>query len=581
MTLVFAWMCMSVVVFAEPEGIEYKVKVKGAKDNAVERAIKHSARTITMRKRPPLTLGQLKRRIDKDIPVIDAILESRGYYDGKVTYKIDTSRSKARVYLMVEQGEQYRFRAVTVEFSGYTDEELTRIKSLIRKKKKVVAETVFDEQKRIIDLQKRRGYPFARLVQRNIEVDRENKVVDLTLNFDPGQLAFFGPVLVRGLEDLPDKYIHRQIPWREGRRYDARKVKDFESKLLGSGLFGSARIEPKIAASGTNAIPIKVTLNERNQRTLRLGVNYSDIGPGVRVFWEHRSIFGGGERFETSLSASPIELEWDARLIRSGFLDANQSLVLELTLTQESPDAYDSDKIKTSAMILRDFTPHIQGGVGTGYNYSRVAQFGSDDRFAYVFFPLQVMMDYRDDRLNPVSGYQAFARTVWNEDTMGDDPFLKTYIEGRDYHLLLRQYRLSSALRVSVGSINGTDVSTVPADERFYAGGGGSIRGYEYQSVGPKLNGTPTGGDKLMEFSAELRLQPGNRLGYVAFIDGGSVYNELSVGSITDSFRYGAGLGLRWFTTIGPLRADLAYPLNPDDSQKDSLQFYISLGQAF
>ena len=95
------------------------------------------------------------------------------------------------------------------------------------------------------------------------------------------------------------------------------------------------------------------------------------------------------------------------------------------------------------------------------------------------------------------------------------------------------------------------------------------------------MGDTPTGGDKLFEFSAELRLQPGHRLGYVAFVDGGTVYNDLLDSDANRSLRYGAGLGLRWFTTIGPLRADLAYPLNPDASQIERLQFYISLGQAF
>ncbi|MDF7825678.1 autotransporter assembly complex protein TamA [Pontiellaceae bacterium B12227] len=576
-----AWMCMVPTVFSESEVLEYSVKLKGAKDNAVKRAVNHSARTITMRKRPPSTLGQLRRRIQKDIPAIEAILESRGYYDGRVSSEIDTDRSKVRVYLRIEQGEPYRFRSVKVLFPGNNDEQLAGIKPLLRRRKKVVAADVFEEQRRIIEQLNRRGYPFAALRKRTVEVDRENQQVDLTLEFAVGPLAFFGPVVVEGLDALPPKYIQRQVPWREGRRYDSKLVRDFETRLLGTGQFGSARVAPRRAASGTNAIPIVITLNERAPRTIRAGVNYSDIGPGGRLYWEHRNIFGAGERFESSVSASPIELLWDARLTRSGFLDGNQSLVLDLEASRESPDAYDARKAKTTAMVLRDFTPNIQAGLGLGYYYSRVEQFSVEDRFNYVFLPLQLSLDYRDDRLNPMRGYQAFGRTIWNEDTHGSDSFLKTYLEGRDYHLLWERARLSSAFRLSLGSIDGADISTVPADERFYAGGGGSIRGYEYQSVGPKLNGTPTGGNKLLEFSAELRMQPGQRLGYVVFLDGGTVYNDVVSDELNRSLRYGAGIGVRWFTAIGPLRADLAYPLNPDSSQEKQLQFYISLGQAF
>ena len=572
---------MAAALFAESAGVEYSVRLKGAKDNAVKRAINSSARTVTMRKRPPSTLGQLRRRIDQDIPTIKAILESRGYYDAVVTSVIDTDRKKARVYLHIDQGPQYHFRKVEVLFPGNTDEKLERIKPALRKGKEVVAANVFEEQQRIVEQMSRRGYPFSVLTRRTVEVDTENKVVDLVLTFDAGRLSFFGPVQVEGLEELPPKYIHRQVPWRNGRRYDSKLVRDFETRLLGTGQFGSARAEPREAANGTNAIPIVISLNERDARTIRAGVNYSDIGPGGRLFWEHRNIFGGGERFETSISGSPIELLWDARLTRSGFLDGNQSLVLDVEASRETPDAYDAQKVKTAALVLRDFTPNIQAGTGVGYNYSKVRQFSMEDRFAYIFFPVQLSFDYRDDRLNPMRGYQAFGRTVWNEDTQGNESFLKTYLEGRDYHLLWDRARLSSALRVSLGSIDGADINTVPADQRYYAGGGGSIRGYEYQSVGPKLNGTPTGGNRLFEFSAELRMQPGTRLGYVLFLDGGTVYNDLVNDELNRSLRYGAGVGLRWFTTIGPLRADLAYPLNPDSSQEKQLQFYISLGQAF
>ena len=579
--LALAWMCTAGMLLADSVGIEYNVKLKGAKDNAVKRAVNSSARTITMRKRAPSTLGQLRRRIEKDLPAIEAILESRGYYDGQVRPEIDTDRSTVRVYLHIDQGPQYRFRKVEVLFPGNNDDELLKINPTLRKKKKVVAANVFEEQQRIIQKMGRRGYPFAVLSKRSVVVDRESKTVDLTLEFDAGKLAFFGPVRVEGLDELPPKYIHRQVPWRTGRRYDSKLVRDFETSLLGTGQFGSARVEPREAASGTNAIPIVISLNERDARTIRLGVNYSDIGPGGRLYWEHRNIFGGGERFETSISGSPIELLWDARLTRAGFLDGNQALVLDVEASRETPDAYDSRRARTTGLVLRDFTPNIQAGTGVGYDYSQVRQFGVEDRFSYVFVPVQVSFDYRDDRLNPMGGYQAFARTIWHEDTSGNNSFLKSYIEARDYKLLWKRARLSSAFRLALGSIDGADIDTVPADKRYYSGGGGSIRGYEYQSVGPKLNGTPTGGNKLLEFSAELRMQPGQRLGYVVFLDGGTVYNNLLNDDLNRSLRYGAGVGLRWFTAIGPLRADLAYPLNPDSSQKERVQFYISLGQAF
>jgi translocation and assembly module TamA len=267
-------------------------------------------------------------------------------------------------------------------------------------------------------------------------------------------------------------------------------------------------------------------------------------------------------------------------LTRSGFLTANQSLVLDLEASQETPDAYDADKLQVKGMILRDFSTRLQGGIGIGSKYSLIEQLSVTERYHYFFFPLQAIYDSSNDRLNPVSGEQLFGRTSFFEDTLAGQSFLKTQFEGRHYYLLWDRYGLSSGLRLTLGSIDGAAVDAVPADERFYAGGGGSIRGYEYQSVGPQVNGVPAGGDKMLEFSTELRLQPGKRLGYVAFVDGGTVYNEL-FDSESGGLSYGAGFGVRWFTTIGPLRVDFAYPLNPEANQVERLQFYISLGQAF
>lgn len=573
--------CMGMAVSAEVESVRYKVKIRGAKDGAVKKAIKESTVTWKQRKRLPSTVGQLRRRVEKDIPAIEAILESRGYYDGTVSTAIDTTRKPVRVSLDVELGEQYRYGKVDLRFTGPPDESLLKIKPMIRRRKRVAAADVFEEQQRILDLMKRRGYPFPVLGKRTVVVDRENRVVDLALVFEPGTLAYFGDVQIEGLERLPPKYIERQLPWRAGDKYDAREVSDFQKKMLGTGLFGTVRIEPQEPGGRTNAIPIMIRVGERDRRTIRVGVNYSDIGPGAKVYWEHRSLFGVGEHLETSVSWSPIKYGGEGTLTRPGFLDANQSLVLDLNASVDTPDAYDAKKIQGTGMVVRDFTSKIQGGIGLGYKYSLVEQFSEAEHYAHVVVPLQAMFDFRNDKLNPVRGAQAFGRTAFYEDTIGPDSFLKTQAEGRHYSMLWDSFRLSSALRLALGNIDGASVETVPADERFYAGGGGSIRGYEYQSVGPKLDGVPTGGNTMLEFSAELRLQPGRRLGYVAFVDGGTVYNDLLDNDVNRSLRYGAGIGLRWFTTIGPLRADLAYPLNPDATQVERVQFYISLGQAF
>lgn len=573
-------LCVGCNTVRNGEGVVYKVKMRGADDRTVKRAVKESTATWKLRKQIPSTVGQLQYRMETDLDIIQTIMESRGYYDGTAAMELDAERDPVRATFVLDLGEPYRFRNFDLFFLGDADAALGNIKPRVRRKQPAVASAVFEEQRRILDVLTQQGYPFPKLIKRVVNVDRDLQVVDVALVFDPGEPAYFSEVLVEGLDELPDKYIYRQLPWTPGERYDAKEVADFERKLLESGLFKSVRVEPQEPASYTNAIPVTVRVAERDKRTVRLGVNYSDIGPGAKMYWEHRNFFGGGERLESSLTWTPIELKGSATLTRSGFLDANQALVLDVDAARETPDAYDANSLIASAMILRDFSTRLQGGIGIGSKYSRVEQLSMKDRYNYVFFPLQAIYDSSNERLNPVRGEKIFGRTSFFNDTLGGDSFLKSQVEGRHYGMLWERYRLSSGLRLTLGSIDGAAVDAVPPDERFYAGGGGSIRGYEYQAVGPQVAGVPAGGDTLFEFSTELRLQPGKRLGYVAFVDGGTVYNEL-LDDFSRSLRYGAGLGVRWFSTIGPLRADFAYPLNPDSGQVERWQFYISLGQAF
>ena len=579
LTLTWLLACAGCTTVERNGGIVYEVDIDGA-GWSLARTLRESTATCKLIRQHPSTTGQLRHRMEQDQEPIEAILQSQGYYDGSVRLYLNEERKPVQVEIKVYRGRRYEFRRVRLRFMGKPDEALDRIRSRVSRGQDAIASAVFDDEQRILDTIKRNGYPFPRLVRRKVEVDHDAQAVDLEMVFDPGEPARFGTVRVEGLETLPGKYIKRQVPWREGDKYNAKELDDFERKLLASGLFSSVRVGLQETEVKTNAIPVVIRVGERAKRTVRLGVNYTDIGPGAKGYWENRSLFGGGERLETSIAWNPVKISGTGRFTRTGFLAPKQSLVLDLEATHDNPDAYDARRTSGQGMLLRDFTSRLQGGFGVGYKYSRVEQLDMDEHYSHVYFPLQPDFDSRNDRLDPVRGMQMFGHTALFNDMLGSESFLKTQVEGRHYATFSERYRLSSALRITLGSIDGVGIGAVPADERFYAGGGGSIRGYEYQQVGPQLGGIPSGGDRLVEFSAEMRLRPGKRLGYVAFVDGGTVYNE-ELSGFDRSLHYGAGLGVRWFTGIGPLRVDFAYPLNPPSNQVERIQFYISLGQAF
>ena len=299
-------------------GIRYDVDIDGA-GWSIGREIEESAAVCKFRDFPPSTVGQLKYRMQQDEPTIDALLESKGYYGGSAHLYLDETKDPPLVEIQVHRGKAYVFRQVDMQFAGAPDEALTRIRPRLRSRQRVVADEVFAEEARILEELRHCGYPFPKLVRRTVDVDHETRKVDLRMEFDPGRAAAFGPVRIEGLVSLKEKYIRRQVPWEKGDPYDSRALSTFERKLLASGLFSSMHVEAVEEPSAAVDMPVIIRATERDKRSVRLGVSYSDVGPGGKGQWVHRSLFGGGERLDLSVEWNEIELNGSGRFTRSGF----------------------------------------------------------------------------------------------------------------------------------------------------------------------------------------------------------------------------------------------------------------------
>ena len=218
---------------------------------------------------------------------------------------------------------------------------------------------------------------------------------------------------------------------------------------------------------------------------------------------------------------------------------------------------------------------------GFGVEFERITDaFVTDKDYVVVSTPLQYVFDNRDDKLNPAEGFRALAYAEPTYDVLNGNPFLKLRAEGSTYFAVDSESRYILAARLAGGSILGAgSVEDVPADRRFYAGGGGSVRGYAYQGVGPKgSDDRPTGGLSYAEGSLEARLWVTETIGIVPFVDAGTV----SLDEVPDfnDVKVGTGVGLRYLTPFGPLRIDAAIPLNKSGDDPD-FAIYAGIGQSF
>ena len=321
---------------------------------------------------------------------------------------------------------------------------------------------------------------------------------------------------------------------------------------------------------------------ERSHRTIKAGVNYdSQNGPGVTAGWEHRNIFGEGQKLETGLKVSTIESSLSAGLTFPSFLSDRQSLVLTGKLSHEETDAFDSDFVDLKAALQRKFGDHLTGSFGTQYKVGSIKDADGKEDVGLLSLPVGVSYDRRDNVLDPLKGFVLGGEVRPSFDTFdAGTTFVRTMASASGYYTPEATGKgLTLAARLAAGVITGVGTATVPADERFYAGGGNSVRGYGFQQLGPVTAGIPDGGRSYLETSVESRFRLGESWGGALFVDGGNVYDD-DFAALGKDLRWSAGAGVRYYTGFAPVRFDVAVPLNKRRGD-DAFQIYVSLGQAF
>lgn len=566
---------------AEKEGVPYQIRWEGIHDHAQEKKIEAFSRLEKLKDSPPASLPLLQKRMEQDLSALTGLLQANGYYLATLKGMIESDSTPVQVVILCEPGPRFTIGQFHV---NYAEAQRPRNpwKPLVKKGDPATSQAIRSEEQRLIRHLKENGYPSPRMLNRNVVVDPETHQVNVGFEVDTGDPKRFGFLKITGLESMKPKYIRRQKTWEFGELYDIRLVEDFESNLVLTGLFSRVRITPGPEEEDNEWIPLLLSLSERYARTVRLGVNYrSDVGFGSNASWEHRNMFGRGEQFRFNLVLAEEESGVSASIRKPGFIRNNQSLLFNTALAKEQPEAYSSNSFASAIGVERAFTRNFTSSLGVGYTYSSVEQLGEENTYALLFFPWKTKWDSTRSDLNPISGNRLLTEvTPYTDLLRGGLSFTRVEASGSYYHQVSRRPQVVVAGRLTAGSLLGADSDNIPASERYYSGGGGSVRGYDYQSIGPEIEGQVVGGNALLEVSFELRTRFTDTWGFATFIDGGMVTRE-QVPIENFPMQWGVGVGLRIFTGIGPLRLDVATPLNAYAEQTSSFQFYISLGQAF
>ncbi|MBP0617626.1 outer membrane protein assembly factor [Jiella sp. KSK16Y-1] len=467
---------------------------------------------------------------------------------------------------------------------------------------------VLEAEAKMFDKLRQDGRPFVAVTRREIIADAATDRLDYEATLEPGPRVPFGDIWIDGEKDVDPGFIAYMTGIEAGKVFSPQELADARDRLLKLGVFSSVTVKEAKGQAPDGSLPVQIEVGERKFGYYGVGATYSNTeGAGANGYVGYRNLFGRAEslRFDASVSRigastisdepRPIDgIDYSSSLVfkKPGVLGPDSVYIGSLEIKREQPLAYDRTSYAATSGVEYDIDKQQKLNVSLRAEYEEITDYLGTRDYLIGSVPITYTYDGRNNELNPTEGFylQALAEPSYGFNT--STPFVKTRLDGRAYLSLTESDRLVLASRLGYGTVFGADLLDIPNDRRFYAGGGGSVRGYEFQSIGPyfpdtvpagsgynsDFTDTPTGGLSLFDGSVEARIGITENIQIVPFLDFGTVSNKL----VPDfsNFKLGAGVGARYLTSFGPIRIDVGIPLDPGPKDA-SYQIYAGIGQAF
>ena len=556
-------------------------------------------------------IAMVRARLSADADLMQRILASEGYYDGVVETRIDRGdrsdrdaagsdqaqganarRQPVTAVIDVKPGVRYKFSDIILNAAPTVPPTLVQDNFPLAVGEPIVAQRVQGAEAAIALKLPEEGYPFAIVGQRDILLDGATGDGVYTLPIEIGPRGRFGGIETTGKLAFDAKHVGVLARFKRGDLYDSRMADDLRQALVATGLFSAVAVEPQktgeSAGDGTEYVTMMVTQEAGPPRTIAATAGYG-TGEGLRLegSWTHRNFFPPEGALIARAVVGTQEQGVGVTLRRSNAGRRDRTFELVSEATRSNYNAFEAITGRVAAKISYDSTPIWQKKLTYAFGAELLATSEDDYDFAlgarnrdfYTIFGLlgQVGIDRTDSLLDPTRGFRVTARVQPEGSLAGRfSPYARSQVDVSGYYPVADNIVLAG--RVRVGSILGAARERLAPSRRFYAGGGGSVRGFGYQQLGPKdPNNDPIGGRSLNEAAFEARYRFGN-FGIVGFVDAGQVYRGST--PTFDNLRFGAGIGGRFYTNFGPMRLDVATPIDRQPGE-GRISVYVSIGQAF
>ena len=592
-------------VVGDPQNYDVEVRISGA-DKNVDEALNGASLLIAEKDRPAPGAAVLIARARADYRRLLAALYTQGHYGGSISILIEGVEAArialdaglpdpAKVLISVDPGPKFRFgRAEIVnrapetadpddfaalpEDNGFAPGEVAR------------SGTIKRAERLALEAWRRQGHAKAKVSERRIEAAHNQNLLNAILMLRPGRKAYYGSVTVEGSKRMAPEFIAYMAGLPEGGEYDPDDIRRAEERLARLGVFSTARAKEADNIGPGGALPVSFIVRERSARRSGVGATLSTVdGAGIEAFWRHRNLFGRAEQLKLQATIANIgdSLDPDAltdrvafTFVKPGVFVPDTDFTASVAGTRETLEPYRRNAVAGQAGFTHILSKDLAARIMLTAEQARFTDpaFGRRE-FTTAGIRGGVTRDSRDDKKNATGGYYADVEMEPFHEFRFANTAVRGTIEARIYRAFDVQKRFVAAGRLKTGFLAGSPVAQTPPDKLFFAGGGGSVRGYAYRKIGVATPDGVTGGRSLVEGSAEIRIRIGEAFGAVAFIDFGNVGTDTFL-DFARRTKIGVGAGVRYHTGLGPIRLDVAVPLDKSAGDSD-FAVYVGIGQAF
>ncbi|MBC2772693.1 outer membrane protein assembly factor [Rhizobium sp. AQ_MP] len=576
----------------------------GDADRALKKSLERTSLLLADEEQPVSgDLGLvIKARDDRDRLI--ATLYENALYGGIVTVTIDGrdidslppnpvfDRSRpVPVAISIDPGQTFTLGEVRLEgdAAGLNPEEFG-----LERGGNAGSLVILKSAEQIAESLREQGRPLTEVTRRDVVADHATKTVDLTIAVEAGPVAPLGAVTVKGARAVDSNFVAYYSRLRPGQTYSPEQLRKAGERLRTLGVFSSVTIDEAESLDPSGSLPIGITVSEGKHRYFGIGASYSSLdGGGIEGYWGHRNLFGQAEslRIEGSVrglgelknvsDVSSLDYTAGITFIKPGAFVPSGTLEASVKGSTLKTDYYDAATVTGKVSYAYELTDADSVNAGVSLAYDSIDDaFGKGKEYLTFGVPIGYVRDTRDNRLNATEGHYGTLTLTPSYEFFGQTIFSSLEGSISAYLGFGEEDRFVLAGRLNAGTlVGGGDLSAIPATRRFFAGGGGSVRGYSFQEITPRTAaGGGTGGRSYVTANLEARINVTETIGIVPFLDIGTV-TDTSVPDFND-IKMGAGVGLRYMTPFGPLRLDVAVPLDPY-AGGNRYAIYAGIGQSF